>query len=96
MSELIRPNHYKADGRKECIEEMIDVFGYNKVEAFCELNSYKYRYRHAMKNGKEDLLKAATYDIMLETIRKRRFETEGAASDGETVPRTIEPNENGD
>jgi NTP pyrophosphatase (non-canonical NTP hydrolase) len=60
------PGHYNIPGRKECIEEMLDLFGYEKVEAFCELNSYKYRYRHELKNGQEDLDKAKNYDQMWE------------------------------
>ena len=59
------PKHYNIPGRKECIEEMIDKFGYEKVEAFCELNSYKYQYRHELKNGQEDLGKAQNYTDML-------------------------------
>lgn len=55
------PPHYRAEGRKECIEEMIELFGVDKVIAFCELNEYKYRYRHEMKNGEEDLQKAEWY-----------------------------------
>ena len=55
------PPHYFAEGRKECIEEMIDKFGLDKVITFCELNEYKYLYRHEMKNGEEDLRKAEWY-----------------------------------
>ena len=51
MSNVIHPGHYNIPGRKECIEEMLDKFGYGKTEAFCELNSYKYQYRHEQKNG---------------------------------------------
>lgn len=68
---VIHPNHYNIPGRKECIEEMLDKFGYGKTEAFCELNSYKYRYRHEQKNGQEDLDKASNYQKMLmKYIRK--------------------------
>ena len=56
------PAHYNAPGRKECIVEMLEKFGTEKVQAFCELNAYKYRYRHDMKNGQEDLEKAAWYE----------------------------------
>lgn len=55
------PKHYNIPGRKECIEEMLDIFGVEKVMAFCELNAYKYKYRHEMKNGAEDLAKAEWY-----------------------------------
>lgn len=71
MSNVIHPGHYNIPGRKECIEEMLDKFGYGKTEAFCELNSYKYQYRHEQKNGQEDLDKASNYQKMLmEYIRK--------------------------
>lgn len=65
MSNVIHPGHYNIPGRKECIEEMLDKFGYGKTEAFCELNSYKYQYRHEQKNGQEDLDKASNYQKML-------------------------------
>ena len=66
MSNVIHPGHYNIPGRKECIEEMLEKFGYEKTEAFCELNSYKYQYRHEQKNGQEDLDKAANYQDMLQ------------------------------
>ena len=56
------PAHYNIPGRKECIDEMIDKFGFQKVMNFCELNSFKYRYRHKLKNGQEDLEKATWYE----------------------------------
>ena len=56
------PNHYNAPGRKECIVEMLELFGTEKVQAFCELNAYKYHYRHEAKNGQEDLDKAKWYE----------------------------------
>jgi len=62
MSNVDHPNHYNIPGRKECIDEMLEKFGAEKVKAFCELNAYKYRYRHEMKNGEEDLEKAEWYE----------------------------------
>ena len=59
------PKHYNIPGRKECIEEMIDLFGVEAVKTFCRLNAYKYRYRHEMKNGLEDLAKATWYENKL-------------------------------
>ena len=61
MSNVNHPKHYNIEGRKECIEEMIDIFGVQDVMVFCKLNAYKYRYRHELKNGREDLDKAAWY-----------------------------------
>lgn len=62
MSAINHPEHYNIPGRKECIDEMLDKFGTEKLQAFCELNAYKYRYRHNLKNGTEDLRKAKWYD----------------------------------
>lgn len=53
--------HYNIPGRKECIEEMIDLYGVESVITFCKLNSYKYIYRHELKNGEEDMAKAKWY-----------------------------------
>lgn len=68
LSNVIHPGHYNIPGRKECIEEMVDKFGHEKTEAFCELNSYKYQYRHELKNGQEDLDKASNYTKMLQQM----------------------------
>lgn len=59
------PSHYQ--GKHECIDEMIALFGVEAVKAFCKCNVYKYRYRAAAKNGQEDLDKANWYmDKLLE------------------------------
>lgn len=68
MSEINHPEHYNIPGRKECIDEMLEKFGVEKVRAFCELNAYKYRYRHELKNGNEDLDKAKWYDLTLQKL----------------------------
>lgn len=56
------PKHYNISGRKECIVEMLEKFGVDAVITFCQLNVYKYRYRHELKNGQEDLEKAKWYE----------------------------------
>lgn len=53
------PAHYQ--GKHECIDEMIALFGVDAVRAFCMCNVYKYRFRAAQKNGAEDLAKADWY-----------------------------------
>lgn len=53
------PEHYQ--GKHECIDEMIALFGADAVRAFCMCNVYKYRYRAARKNGQEDIEKADWY-----------------------------------
>ena len=67
-NKVIHPGHYNIPGRKECIDEMVEKFGHEKTEAFCELNSYKYHYRHELKNGQEDLDKASNYTNMLQQM----------------------------
>lgn len=62
MEAVNHPSHYNKPGRKECIEEMIDLYGLDAVITFCTLNSYKYLYRHDLKNGQEDLDKAKWYE----------------------------------
>lgn len=53
------PAHYKRE--IECIDEMIAVFGRGMVRNFCLLNVWKYRYRAADKNGREDIEKSDWY-----------------------------------
>lgn len=53
------PEHYQ--GKHECIDEMISLFGVDAVKAFCRCNVYKYRFRAARKNGAEDIQKADWY-----------------------------------
>ena len=53
------PPHYQ--GKHECIDEMIALFGIEAVKHFCMCNVYKYRFRAANKNGQEDLDKADWY-----------------------------------
>lgn len=76
-SNVNHPKHYNIPGRKECIEEMIDIFGVDAVKIFCKLNAYKYRYRHEMKNGQEDLDKADWY-------MNKLLELEGVADEQKT------------
>ena len=56
------PAHYNIEGRKECIDEMLDLYGIEATKHFCLLNAHKYRYRHELKNGQEDLMKAEWYE----------------------------------
>lgn len=54
------PAHYNQ-GKYECIDEMIALFGVEVVKGFCRCNVYKYKYRANMKNGEEDIEKAEWY-----------------------------------
>ena len=63
------PAHYQKPGHKECIDEMLEKFGSEKVKAFCELNSFKYEYRADLKGKRdEDLKKAAWYKHKLQEL----------------------------
>lgn len=61
MEKVNHPGHYLKQGRKECIEEMIEYFGIEAVKNFCLLNAFKYMYRQENKGGKEDIKKAIWY-----------------------------------
>lgn len=58
------PAHYNAPGRKECIEEMIDIWGVEAAILWCEMTAYKYEYRAGTKDGnseEQDLAKRKWY-----------------------------------
>ena len=57
------PEHYQ--GKNECIDVMIAMFGVEAVKHFCMCNAYKYRFRADKKNGKEDIDKAEWYESKL-------------------------------
>lgn len=54
------PPHYET-GKFECIEVMEETQGVEAVKNFCICNAFKYLYRHAHKNGLEDIKKARWY-----------------------------------
>ena len=55
------PTHYN-NGKIECIDAMLDVFGRDKVLAFCELNAFKYLWRSDAKGTDlQDKQKAIWY-----------------------------------
>ena len=59
------PAHYQ--GKHECIDEMIALFGRDAVIGFCKCNVHKYRYRADQKGKDEDMKKANWYmDKLLE------------------------------
>lgn len=57
------PSHYQ--GKNECIDVMVAMFGVEAVKDFCKCNAYKYRFRSHMKNGEEDIKKAEWYESKL-------------------------------
>ena len=55
------PSHYK-NGKYEAIDIMLDIFGKEKVLAFCELNAFKYQWRANFKGTDiQDKKKAEWY-----------------------------------
>ena len=70
------PSHYNLPNRKECIDEMIDIYGLKDVAKWCEITAYKYKYRAGHKGSAvEDMSKAARYMTKAcELKSKRRWE----------------------
>ena len=76
-SEMVNhPSHYNLPNRKECIDEMIDIYGLKDVAKWCEITAYKYKYRAGHKGSVvEDMSKAAWYITKAcELKSKRRWE----------------------
>lgn len=67
------PSHYNLLDRKECIDEMIDIYGLKDVAKWCEITAYKYKYRAGHKGSVvEDMDKAAWYIIKARELNSRR------------------------
>lgn len=69
--DYINPNHYKQ-GSKEVIEMMQDIWGKEKLIAYCEMNSFKYRMRAGLKpeqSVQRDLEKAKWYEDKANRLR---------------------------
>ena len=73
------PSHYNLPDRKECIDEMIDIYGLKDMAKWCEITAYKYKYRagHASSftNFVQDMHEATLYmNKACELKSKRRWE----------------------
>ena len=79
------PSHYNLPDRKECIDEMIDIYGLKDVAKWCEITAYKYKYRAGHKGSVvEDMSKAAWYIIKARELKsKRRWKVFGKFVDKE-------------
>lgn len=67
------PSHYNLPDRKECIDEMIDIYGLKDVAKWCEITAYKYKYRAGHKGFvTEDMSKAAWYAIKACELKSKR------------------------
>lgn len=64
MSEQVNhPSHYQKNG-KECIDEIVELFGIVAACQFCIGNAYKYMYRAGNKDGnsyEQDMEKCKWY-----------------------------------
>ena len=79
------PSHYNLPGRKECIDEMIDIYGLKDVAKWCEITAYKYRYRAGHKDSLEqDVQKTIWYTVKARELNsKRRWKVFGKFVDKE-------------
>ena len=69
---ISHPDYYQ--GKYECIEEMVALFGIQAVINFCRCNAYKYRFRAGRKPGEEaekDIAKAECYIEKLMELKER-------------------------
>lgn len=66
------PSHYNLPDRKECIDEMIDIYGLKDVAKWCEITAYKYKYRAGHKDSlTQDVQKAIWYTIKAHELKSR-------------------------
>lgn len=73
---VFHPKHYNQSKRKECWEEMIDIFGRDAVIIFDCLNAYKYYYRKGLKDGnpcEQDTEKMKNYMDHAEELNERKI-----------------------
>lgn len=72
------PSHYNLPDRKECIDEMIDIYGLKDVAKWCEITAYRCKYRarraSSFTNFVQGMHEAAWYtDKARELKSKRRW-----------------------
>lgn len=64
MNQVEHPSHYSQEGRLECLEEMLLMFGKENVITWCRMTAYKYYYRAGNKkheSAEKDRAKAMFY-----------------------------------
>ena len=68
------PSHYCRLDRKECIDEMIDLYGVEATEQWCRMTAYKYHYRMGLKDDiAQEVGKAEWYERKADELRKQIF-----------------------
>lgn len=72
--EVSHPDHYKMHN-KECIVEMLILFGLDNFITFCQMNAWKYRYRAGNKSNNSSDQDNAKADRYIEyAARARKIE----------------------
>ena len=64
INQVEHPSHYSQEGRLECLEEMLLMFGKENVITWCRITAYKYYYRAGNKeheSAEKDRAKAMFY-----------------------------------
>ena len=77
------PEHYKIEGRKECWDEFIDIFGPKYTFVWCLMTAQKYLYRKGLKDDNpadQDVKKAIAYFNKATSIRTEYPEVQGYAN----------------
>ena len=65
------PPHYCRPGQKECIDEMIDLYGIEATEQWCRMTAYKYHYRMGLKDDvAQEVGKAEWYERKADELHK--------------------------
>ena len=70
--DYINPSHY-TDGGKEVIDMMLDIWGAEKLIAYCEITAFKYRMRLGKKPEQpieRDFEKACWYENKAKELRE--------------------------
>lgn len=74
---VLHQNYYNKEGKRECWDEMIDIFGAKNVFIFDVLNAYKYCYRAGEKDGnprEQDISKIENYLNHAESLKENMYE----------------------
>lgn len=85
VEQVNHPAHYNAPGRKECIDEMVDIWGAEYTAVWCEMTAYKYEYRAGAKEGnsaEQDLAKRDWYLQKARSLRAEACDNAAGAANG--------------
>lgn len=61
--DAVNPSHYNG---KEVFNQMVAIYGAERVKSYCEINGFKYRMRAGKKDGNsaaQDIMKALWYEF---------------------------------